>query len=124
PTRTLTGNPPPAYTFQCNCFYPPCNHRPALPSSPTRRSSDLAADAGTTLTVTITATNTAGTANADSTATAVVSAATSAPVNTAIPDVHTHALHSPGLHASPRPRTGNPTPTYTYQWKRCDTTGN
>ena len=20
--------------------------------------------------------------------------------------------------------TGNPTPTYTYQWKRCDTTGN
>src|SRR5207302_2596133 len=47
-----------------------------------------------------------------------------APANTAPPTITGQATVGRTLPATAGAWTANPTPTYTYQWKRCDSTGN
>jgi hypothetical protein len=79
-----------------------------------------AADAGRTLRVRVTATNADGSASAQSAQTAPVAAATSsgAPKNTAPPTVTGTPRAGQPLTATSGSWTGSP--TYTYQWLRCD----
>src|SRR5206468_1301579 len=144
---TWTGNPTPTYTYQwkrCDTAGNNC----ATITGATHTSYTLAtAKAGAKLQVTVTAknsvgsasansaatavvtsvasapVNTAGSASASSAATAVVSSGASAPVNTALPAVSGQTEVGQILTATTGTWTGSPTPTYTYQWKRCDTTG-
>src|SRR5581483_9428404 len=123
-TGTWTGNPTPTYTYQWQRCDTTGNNCATITAATSASYTIAAADAGATLRATVTGTNTAGSASASSAATAVVASAASAPVNTTVPVVTGQAVVGSVLQASTGTWTGNPTPTYTYQWKRCDTTGN
>jgi hypothetical protein len=47
----------------------------------------------------------------------------SAPVNTSLPTISGKAQSGQTLSANPGTWTGSPTPTYTYRWNRCNTSG-
>jgi acid phosphatase type 7 len=70
--------------------------------------------------VVVTARNSAGSASATSAQTAVV---TAPPVNSSPPTISGTAQQGQTLTANRGTWTGSPTPTYTYQWRRCDATG-
>jgi len=82
-----------------------------------------AADVGSTLTVTVTATNTAGSNAASSSATGVVGSSSSPPVNTAAPTISGTTTQGQTMSATTGSWTGNPAPTFAYQWSRCDQAG-
>src|SRR5205814_1477123 len=67
--------------------------------------------------------NASGNATAASAPTSVVTAASSPPVNTSPPTITGSPVEGQTLTASPGSWTGNPAPTFTYQWQRCDTQG-
>ena len=71
----------------------------------------------------MTATNTNGSAQATSGPTAVVASAGSGPVNTVLPGVTGSAVEAQTLTASTGTWTGNPAPTFSYQWQRCNSSG-
>jgi hypothetical protein len=75
-----------------------------------------AADLGTMITVTVTATNASGSASATSAAVGPVAAALTAPVNSVLPAITGTAAVGQTLTSSTGTWSGNPTPTYTYQW--------
>jgi hypothetical protein len=80
------------------------------------------ADAGDYLDVVATATNSAGVASAPSAESAQVPVSTtSAPANTALPAVSGTAKDGGTLTASTGTWSGNPAPSYSYQWERCST---
>jgi polysaccharide biosynthesis protein PslG len=90
------------------------------------------ADVGNTLRVTVTATNKRGSSSASSAPTGVVATApapapapapTSAPSNTALPQINGVSQQGQTLTASTGTWAGTPT-SYAYQWNRCDTSGN
>ena len=70
----------------------------------------------------MTAANSAGSASATSAQTATVAAAPSPPVNTASPVISGTTTVGSTLTATDGTWSGTPTPTYTRQWQRCDTT--
>jgi hypothetical protein len=83
-----------------------------------------AADEGSTLVVFETATNAVGTASVSSAPTAVVPATTSAPQNTAAPSLSAGTVKQGAqLTVSNGTWLGVPAPTYSYQWQRCDQSG-
>jgi hypothetical protein len=82
-----------------------------------------AADVGSTLRVQVTATNNAGSAQMLSDPTSVVAAA-SAPVNTSAPTLSGSAQLAQTLTVGSGSWSGEPPPTYAYQWQRCDSAGN
>lgn len=79
----------------------------------------VAGDIGKTIILRETATNSQGSDSANSVATAAVIAALAAPANTVLPAITGTAQVGQTLTAAPGTWTGNPTPTYTYQWKRA-----
>jgi hypothetical protein len=78
------------------------------------------ADAGSTIRLHVTATSTSGTTTADSAATATV---TGPPVVTTIPTITGTASRGQLLTEHDGTWTGFPAPTFTYQWKQCDSAG-
>jgi hypothetical protein len=80
------------------------------------------ADIGSTIVAQVTASNSAGSASASSPATAVVAAA--APQNTALPAISGTAQDTKTLNATNGTWSGTGPFNYTYQWQRCDNSGN
>jgi hypothetical protein len=88
------------------------------------------ADIGATLEIAVTATNTAGTATATSAPTTIIAAAVglppsvdTLPVELAPPTITGAATESHTLATSAGTWTGNPAPTFTYQWEECSRSG-
>ncbi len=121
---TWTGSPAPILTYQwerCDNGGNNCN--------PIQGAGDSIytiknADAGSTLNVIVIGTNSAGNAQAIAAATAVVPQPPQSPANTQPPQISGTATVGQQLQASPGTWTGYPAPTFTYQWQRCDSTGN
>jgi hypothetical protein len=81
-------------------------------------------DLGFTLEVTVTATNSAGSSQASSAATGTVSAGTSAPLNTAAPSITGGPpVEAQTLSAANGTWSGYPAPSFSYQWQRCNQSG-
>lgn len=78
----------------------------------------VAGDIGKEITLTVTATNPAGTVSATSEPTAAVVAALAPPVNTTAPSITGTPTVGQVLSSTVGTWTGNPTPTYTRQWRR------
>ena len=117
---TWTGSPAPIFTYQwqrCDSSGDNCNPIQGATNA-TYTISDT--DAGSTLNVAVTATNSAGNNQANSAATAVVP---QAPANTQLPQISGTVAVGQQLQANPGTWTGNPAPTFTYQWQRCDSSG-
>jgi hypothetical protein len=82
------------------------------------------ADVGSTLIVSVTGTNTAGSAGpVDSAATGVVQSANTPPANTSPPTISGTLVDGQVLTASPGVWSGQPVPTFAYQWSRCNSSG-
>lgn len=79
-------------------------------------------DVGTVIRVAVTATNLNGHTTAVSTPTAEVARATP-PSNTTPPMISGQTTVGYALHADSGAWEGTPSPAYTYQWQRCDETG-
>ena len=83
----------------------------------------VGADQGNTIAVAVTGTNTSGNATATSQPTAVIQAASAAPANTGLPSITGTTTVGQQLTAAAGSWTGNPAPTFVYQWLRCDAGG-
>lgn len=80
-------------------------------------------DIGAVVTLVVTATNDAGEASETSDPTDEVVAAFASPENTGAPEIAGNAEVGETLTASAGTWTGNPEPTYEYQWQRSATSG-
>jgi hypothetical protein len=124
-TGTWAGSTPLTYTYQwqdCNTSGGSCsNITGATGSTYTLASSDV----GDTIVVQVTASNTAlpggGTASASSAATTVVQAAV--PANTAVPSISGPLYAASVLTATTGTWSGSTPLTYSYLWKRCNSSG-
>jgi hypothetical protein len=119
-----SGTAPITYSYQwqrCNATALDCNTiSEAAQSQAYILTSD---DLGHRITVQVTATNSAGRNVRDAKATGVVKAApTNAPVNATPPSISGSAIQDNTLTASNGTWNGA-TPTFTYHWQRCDSTG-
>jgi len=81
------------------------------------------ADSGSTIRAQVTAQNADGSTSATSNQTAVVGATANAPVNTAPPTISGSAQVGQTLTATTGTWSSPTTPTYSYTWLRCNTTG-
>jgi hypothetical protein len=119
---TWSGNPAPKFGYQWQqCAQ---NGQGCTPISNAGSSSYTVQpnDVGHTLAVVVTAINTSGSPTAQSKPTAVVQVLL-APMNSSPPTVSGSAVTGQALTASPGTWSGNPAPTFAYQWKQCGQTG-
>ena len=79
------------------------------------------ADVGSTIRARVTGTNTAGSASAESSQSAIV---IGSPANSVAPTISGTTNVGDTLTAGNGTWSGYPAPTFTYQWKRCDSDGN
>lgn len=110
-TGVWSGNPTPTYAYQWN------RGGVAISGQTASSYTVVSADIGQSITVTVTATNSQGSASATSAA-VTGQAAASAPVNTVAPAISGSPVEGSTITSSTGTWTGNPTPTYTYQWRR------
>jgi sugar lactone lactonase YvrE/plastocyanin len=115
------GAPPLTYTYQwegCNATGGECEDiTGAAAASYTLADGDV----GGSVRVVVTASNSAGSASASSAVS--VRIAPVAPVNTSLSSISGSAVEGQTLSADPGVWSGAPTPSYTYQWERCDESG-
>lgn len=110
-TGTWTGSPTPTYTYQWQ------RNTVDISGATASTYTTQAADGSTTVRCRVTGTNTAGNVGANSNGIAV-DAALTAPVNTVAPVASGTTPVGSTLSCTTGTWTGNPTPTYTYQWRR------
>jgi hypothetical protein len=124
-TGSWSGAPAPSFSYQwerCNQSGQACNPISGAPGSGSAYVVQ-SGDVGQTLVVVVTATNAAGAPTAQSQPTAVVQSSGSAPANSAPPTVSGTAALGKALTASKGTWSGTPAPTFSYQWERCNQTG-
>jgi hypothetical protein len=120
-TGTWTGTPPPTFAYQWQrCDGAGSNCLDIAGAAGTTYVLQ-AADVGGTLRVRVTATNAAGTASATSAATVLIA---TAPTNTGRPSIAGTAILGSTLTASAGTWAGSPSPSFAFQWERCDAAGN
>ncbi len=115
-----SGSPAPTFTYQwqdCDSAGANCS---AISGATSASYTATAADAGSTLEVVVTATNGSGSAQASSAPTAAVSAP---PQNSAPPTISGSAAQGQTLTASNGSWSGYPSPTFSFQWQGCDSSG-
>ncbi len=120
-TGTWAGYPAPTYTYQwqrCNAFAGECaNISGATSSSYT----PVAADVSQTIQAVVKASNSTGSSSATTPASNIV---TGAPANTQAPSLPSSApVEGTPLSISTGAWHGYPLPTYSYQWLRCNSSG-
>ena len=117
------SNSPTSYAYQwqrCDSSGGTC--KPIVSATGTRYTV-TSADIGQTLKIGVTATNTAGSGTATSRPTDLVKATGSAPAETTPPSISGTYKEANTLTVAPGAWSGSPSPTFTYQWQRCDATG-
>ncbi len=118
-----SGYPAPSFSYQwerCDQNGQSCN---AISTATSSTYTVQAADVGSTLELGVTATNSAGSASASSQATATVQPSGAAPVNTAAPGLSGTAVEAQTLSVTNGTWSGYPSPSLTYEWQRCDQSG-
>ena len=120
---TWTGNPPPTFTYQwqdCDA-----NGLSCVPiGGATAPSYTVAAtDVGSKLLVVVTGTNPSGSSSAASAPTSVVPQPATPPVNTIAPVVSGQAVVGQLVSTTSGSWSGNPPPSFGYQWQDCDANG-
>ena len=116
---TWSGNNP-SYTYQwqrCNGSGTGCNPISGATASTYQLAS---ADVGSTIRAAVIATNTGGSTTAVSDATPLITQAP--PTNTSLPTITGPPQEGQTLSSAPGTWTGSP--SFTYQWLRCDSSGN
>ena len=119
-----SGSPTPTFAYQwlrCNQSGQGCQ---SISGSTGASYSVQSADVGSTLAVAVTARNSAGSSSAQSKPTAVVPATLAAPHNSALPVISGTAKAGAKLTATNGSWSGNPAPTFSDRWERCDSHGN
>jgi hypothetical protein len=118
------ANAPTSYAYQwqrCDSSGGGC--QPIAGGATGTRYTVTSADVGQRLKVAVTATNTSGSGTATSRPTDAVKATGTAPTNTAPPVISGTTKEDSTLSIDHGSWAGSPSPTYTYQWQRCDATG-
>lgn len=122
-TGSWTGDNPITFAFtwlRCNASGNACA---AIAGATSQSYLLAAADLAATVRVSVVAVNAAGAAGAVSAPSAAITSAPSAPTSSVAPTVAGTARQGQVLTVSPGTWTGTGTIAYTYQWKRCDTSG-
>jgi acid phosphatase type 7 len=121
---TWLGTPPISYAYQwrrCDSAGSGCAD---IVGATAATYTVAALDAAGTLRIAVTASNAAGSSIASAPPTAVVTAASTAPTNTAAPTISGSAQDGQTLTADPGTWSGTPPLSYAYQWRRCNSSGN
>jgi hypothetical protein len=120
---TWTGDAPIAYTYQwLRCGSSGGNCQP-IGGATSATYAASTTDVGDTLRVVVTAENSVGTQSATSPPTIVVQAARAAPNDTVLPTILGTAQQGQMLNANPGTWSGTQPISYSYEWRRCDSTG-
>lgn len=119
---TWTGTAPITFTYawqRCNTSGTSCS---AIGSATASTYTLATADIASTIRIVVTATNGVGAATSTSAATSIIAAAP--PVNTVAPSITGTQIQGQVLTAVDGTWTGTSTISFTYQWRRCDSSGN
>jgi surface protein len=112
-TGTWSGNPSPTYGYQWNRNGSP------IPSATSSTYILVVADSSAAITCVVTATNSLGSSSA--TSNTITAQTYTAPANTVAPVISGTTTLGSTLTSTTGTFTGNPTPTYAYQWRRNGT---
>jgi hypothetical protein len=122
-TGLWTGTPSPTFSYQWLDCDPTATDCSAIPGATASSYTIQSSDVGFALDVVVTGSNTVGSSQAVSAPTTVVPRPPQPPVNTQPPQISGTAAVGQQLQVDPGNWTGTPSPTFTYQWLDCDSSG-